>query len=60
MQEDLDLAYPMQSQTLCLSIQPAATCLMEHSKRVEIQRTVTILLPHDADLRATLTAFCSV
>jgi putative transposase len=33
---------------------------MWHSKRMEIQRTVTILLPDDADLRATLTAFCSV
>src|SRR5215470_2726697 len=27
---------------------------------MEIQRTLTILLPDDADLRATLTAFCSV
>jgi hypothetical protein len=27
---------------------------------MEIQRTITILLPDDADVRATLTAFCSV
>jgi hypothetical protein len=27
---------------------------------METQRTVTILLPDDADLRATLKAFCTV
>ncbi len=27
---------------------------------MEMQRTITILLPDDADLRATLTAFCSI
>jgi putative transposase len=38
----------------------ATTCLMWHSKRMEIQRTITILLPDDSDLRATLVEFCSV
>jgi putative transposase len=33
---------------------------MWYSNRMEIQRTITILLPDDADLRATLSAFCSV
>ncbi len=38
----------------------AAICLMWHNQRMEIQRSITILLPDDADLRATLTAFASV
>jgi putative transposase len=33
---------------------------MWYIKHMEIQRTITILLPNDTDLHATLTAFCSV
>jgi putative transposase len=33
---------------------------MWYSESMEAQRTITIHLPDDADLRATLTAFCSV
>jgi hypothetical protein len=33
---------------------------MWHAESMEVQRTITILLPDDADLRATLAAFCAV
>jgi putative transposase len=33
---------------------------MGYIKHMEIQRTITILLPNDTDLRTTLLAFCSV
>ena len=38
----------------------ATIYLMWHSNLMEIQRTITIVLPDDADVRATLAAFCSV
>jgi putative transposase len=33
---------------------------MWYPQRMKMQRTITILMPDDADLRATLTAFCSI
>src|SRR6266508_2879658 len=42
------------------SLMPTSPWCMWENTRVDIQRTLTILLPDDADLRRTLDAFRSV